>query len=510
MEKLPQELVNQIASNLLEYATGPGVLVYETHSNLARYATISRSWKEAIEQKTFHKLILESTDLEHFEAIATGNRRLWVGHLELQVVLDDYPDEVCGLVEDEHDRRLNNETFTRAIQRLFSVLSSWDSGARQRMIVLRIRAPFSPKDRNHRSLERQKNDNDNYEAVKQRDIFERRYEDSFIELLRADELPVLNNISVLRIVGERERNMHPHVAGDLGSKVRKIQEIQVGFNDADKNSHGIRRANRYACAQAFERCHLPSLKIANVNFQHFCKSDQNHPVEDLLPENFTHDPLSASLRILSYNLTSLDIHGVFDSSLFWPYDAVPTSLAPTWPHLKMLKVDFDMQTPSGGWYFTGTAPRNEDEEGGDTREAPPSGDYYWKIFRTKPDQDTLEPFLLSFAKAAVHMPVLETADLTCELQHSGFQFEIKYAASGQHLIGDIDSSDEDLEKPSYEDFNEQQNLRQLWFAIGSWRLSKITMQVFKNIGKAQHGSELMERYGNKQIEEYDEEDWLAM
>lgn len=116
MDQLPQEIINLIASSI-EFSSD--VSDDPIWSSLPQYASISPSWKLAIERINPHEIYLKSTVLDAFAAICRGDRRWSMRRLTLDVVLPTYDDISCGRLERMAEMNANDEAFTQAMQKLF-------------------------------------------------------------------------------------------------------------------------------------------------------------------------------------------------------------------------------------------------------------------------------------------------------------------------------------------------------------------------------------------------------
>lgn len=189
---------------------------------------------------------------------------------------------------------------------------------------------------------------------------------------------------------------------------------------------GPRRDSRHDFGKAYEAVVLPSLRHVQLDFLYPLQAVENFDQQKALP-NLTkpaiYDPLSSSLRLLSYQLRTMSLHVVADESLFWP----PDGSIPSWPNLESINVMFHISTPLGSWYFCGL-PGVGSTEGFDVTDDayPPLAtidrdsnddsevadlnwdyEYYHSQFRVEPNEETLVPFLTAFAKAATLMPSLK-------------------------------------------------------------------------------------------------------
>ncbi|KAK1250548.1 hypothetical protein MKX08_010551 [Trichoderma sp. CBMAI-0020] len=130
----PLEIKHQILQELIEDG-----------SKLADFATVSREWQEKIEQNTFARIRLTPSRLAKFDSMTSRNRSL-VRCLWLCLELDKYccidcaqPTWVFNTNEDE------NEVIMTALQRLFSVLSTWGSDSNLSLDI----SVYSPSDSGH-------------------------------------------------------------------------------------------------------------------------------------------------------------------------------------------------------------------------------------------------------------------------------------------------------------------------------------------------------------------------
>jgi hypothetical protein len=232
-----------------------------------------------------------------------------------------------------------------------------------------------------------------------------------------------------------------------------------------------------------------------------------------------YDPFSSSLRILSYQLRTMNLHVVADESLFWPVDGS----IPSWPNLESINVMFHMSTPSGSWYFSGL-PGVGATEGFDVTDEsyPPLAtidrdfhddskvadlnwdyEYYRSQFWVEPNEETLVPFLTAFAKAAALMPSLKEFALWSPLQFNPPDLDA-YEDFDPKQVSNY--PDVDLAwgiaytKPSEKAFmtfpgKDFSNNRQIWWKVAKWRPHPELHSLFQRIGLGKHGKNLIEYWG---------------
>ena len=433
MDNLPQELINRIVYHLERYEGQSQLPVFEQQSGRSSkfppYSTLSRPWKEAIELVTFNNLRLKSNELGLFRAIMTGNRRRFLSNLSYEILLPEYSEEACGRVESDDEKRVNDESFTQGIRNLFSILKVWESEGVQTALRLELpfMAAFSPTD-----LRLDNKSQLRLEITmrkRKKDIFERRFEQSFLRLLEPGQLPNLANLQRLSIRGNSPRKLAPSIGPDLAGLLFNLRDISWEFGDCIDQPASVRGDNRVAFVEALKLTLLRPRSTAEIIFYHELPFDQRTTGQSIIPPGFDYDPFSAGLRTFSQNLTSLTLSAHLDSTFFWPSANDTKAVTPIWPFLQTLDVTFNMVTPSGQWYFTGQRPAYHDRDDpvrgniGDS-----SGDSNYTNYREHGDPATISQLLAALAKAVQMMPVLEHFMLTSELGNHKGRFHILLCA----------------------------------------------------------------------------------
>ena len=116
-------------------------------------------------------------------SIMTKQRQNLLKDMRFKVILPAYSDEVCGRYEMQSEKRSNNETFTRSIQRLFIMLSSWHDEAAsvssddaKRPLSLSLADCYSPMDGSRRVDGKIKKDRRDWCLGLRHDLWHHRYE----------------------------------------------------------------------------------------------------------------------------------------------------------------------------------------------------------------------------------------------------------------------------------------------------------------------------------------------
>lgn len=96
----------------------------------ARYATIDRTWQEAVEHETFAELRLDIWRLAEAEAVLNGvpRRQKYVRVIRLDVVLPPRPATAPLRIETADERKQNNRALQHAFEAFLSLLSRWTPG----------------------------------------------------------------------------------------------------------------------------------------------------------------------------------------------------------------------------------------------------------------------------------------------------------------------------------------------------------------------------------------------
>ncbi|KAL8872950.1 MAG: hypothetical protein Q9174_001512 [Haloplaca sp. 1 TL-2023] len=502
MDRIPQELTTLIAS-FLERDDDPPQDGFPSPkppaSRLPPYGTISRKWQLAIESRTFDSVHIKSTELSLRAQTLIGHRRRFISTLYYHVVLPSYEDHRCAKFEIEEEMQANNKTFTDAIQALFDLLKTWepeDTIDQPRTFALVISSIHSPMDKRYRPTEKRKQDEWNRSIGKRDDLWEHRYEHSLVRLLEHTDLPQLSIISRLEIVTQ-ERHLEPRSAALLAVQLPQANVVKFNLFDNQSKFPNNNPSARYDFATTISKLPRPSLHEFELSY---CLEDPlNHyfaPPSILLSTEPSVDHLSVALHTmsLSQNLTSLRLDPVSIS----PSVYGPSGLAdpPSWPNLRHHFIEFQMVAPDGQWYFVRdpSAPVDDEEQehtpdpdeptssdsDSDTssydslvpdayrerREAVANGNYPIREFRTLPDGPLINPLLEAMARAASHMPRLETMMLSSTMRaHGGQIFAVFYIANGVKGVSDSDPTDT--------------NLSRMHWCVGSWRPEEVILDIWR-------------------------------
>lgn len=273
--------------------------------------TVSKSWRYAVERWTFRIIHLKSTDLDVFKDIFVGHRRAALKDLSYDVILPMYSDHRCARFETEEDKRYNNEALTEAIHGLFSILRSWNqeiahdtrTSKQSQSISFKLNA-YSPMDVDHReNVDVEDQRFQTQLAGGRKDLFEHRYEHSFLRVLRLAELPEL--LQVTSFYAEElcyNRRIEGSSLAGIAEKFPNLQTIVWAVNDDEKKYPDIRRQHRYGNSNIANAAFLsradPFLK---QTLRYHCQPYHSNSSENSICTSSTlHQPITTTDKAFSY------------------------------------------------------------------------------------------------------------------------------------------------------------------------------------------------------------------
>ncbi|KAB2570695.1 hypothetical protein DBV05_g10661, partial [Lasiodiplodia theobromae] len=385
MNSLPHELLEIIVSHLWS-------------DELAPFATISATFQELIERRTFRELEIRSTDIDQFDAIVTGSRRRILRLL-------DY----CIALPAVAERQRNSLGFTKAIHDLFFALSRWDTGSSANPIKLSI-------------------------SVVEDNIYPRiDYRRSILELTALNSLQIVPQIHTL--CPDSDVCISDSSWINIASRLPNLQRLDVHLNhqrpglDLDQ-----RRRNRHSLAAALNNLHNTSHLVHLTLFSPaigWSRSSFRHTPNLLLPDDPVNtDHLSLALNRLlrrSPHLRTFNLCGAIPLSPALFDISSDDNNTTTFPsRLERLSICFSACAPDGTPYFHGditSSPADiaayADDGFGDPNNSRP-------LYRWTGAAESLRPLVLAAARAAEHMPLLHAFSLQTQFHHC----KIVYVAPG--------------------------------------------------------------------------------
>lgn len=469
MDKLPLEIIIIIASFIQD-------------SNLARLSTLSRKWQAAIECRTFARLRISShgNDINDFALIVTPFRLssyLRVLKFEVDVLFDESTIEPRSMSQARF-----SEAFTEALRSLFEVLTEGenaDGGV----------AGNGDGTSGSSGLTLKLGQIDSLRYVRTGRMPYLRERIGVIDGGRP--LPMVKCISGFVFeVRAIPRKLALRASIDIASRLPNMKRFELRANyGALIQNPLLHKEDRQALAVAladmqFFKDHQGGEVVFAVDDMHLLKRE-SYP--DCTNES-SYDPLGAAFRKWSHNLSSLEIYGVFDESLFGPTEAerraapIPIPMPSVlWTRLTKFVATLKPCMPSGGWYFT---------YGNQT-------DDTYRGKRNVPCEMTLQPLFASWANAIVGMPTLQQATLRFLIEDPYMEYErrpgtrtdwlVEYQAPSMTLRPTWQKLGESLT-------SEEHNSCRLVFAgVSGWRPWISTMKKLHEVAKDKYlGREMVE------------------
>ncbi|KAI2637263.1 hypothetical protein GGS26DRAFT_548013 [Hypomontagnella submonticulosa] len=373
MDRLPQEIIDIIASFLPK-------------KDFAPLVAISPAWRKAIEQRTFSRLWIGSPDLTTF-ATLIATRRALLRDLFFTVLL---PSSVSQ--EKWRNKKLTKfeVALAASIRELFVALAENNgdgdgedgdgSGGNVKLELGAISNVLNSKWDQRRRIRLFGNGG-------------------------GETLPMVRCVTRLVLCVDIDRRRIPlRAAVDLARRMPRLRQLDILATERHPNNlsgraGALHREDRSELAAALLEVDYSSLRNCTEvclwleeQDPYFLRVEPGIFKFPNLRKSLSYDPLSAALRMWSHNLVSFILCGVFDNSLFWPGPGELSATMPEspWPRLKISHIRLGLSTPAGGWYFN-VKPETE--------------------YRNVPNEDTLQPLFESWAAAIGSMRVLEQATI---------------------------------------------------------------------------------------------------
>jgi len=497
MDKLPQEILNHIASYIPANDVGSSVV-------RPSIACVSRRWQQAVEHFSFRFIRLLPSDIDKFATVFSTSqyhRRRMLRVLRLSIELPPMPSNRPG---DANLRRLEHNAFaSKALTALFNVLAGWEADSK---IAIDFGYDIFATD-DHLRFGPESNGPDIYD----KDL-------SYIEFSTVCQLPKLPFIkSIFTAHIHAGGRVHPASLVAITTRVGHLERIDWDYDEPGVYL-GLAKEMRREFTRALETHRLPSetgsfgLFMLSRDFEH------SERLPDFASPN-SHDPFCSALHhfINNSNLEDFEYEGQVDESLFWSYDlsydATETDDV-LWPAMQRLWVRFKLNSPGGKWYFEAEHPDDRTLSG--SNESPLSPDdpswahkppsyyggseeeraarhaameYYASAlqargtsrFRSVPKNEHILPLLSAFARALARMPALKSAHLTTSPCYPGYEDEdcdwtVDYVAPWE-TVQQNDAANQQSPHVS---------APRVFFDTGGWRPSKEVLKLFAEIGRKAH------------------------
>ena len=456
MGRLPNEIMANIISCLAAEGSSDDYGEYIGDDNarvaLAPYATVSRGWQQRVEATTFAHITLTPVRLASplaAQALTPDRVRRFVRTILVDVLLPPYDVQARAQCEDEADRAINDGIFTDVVRRLFALLAGGQAGQQHRAGVaagyrskirrsLRARCVSDKEDLDKRLL-----------RWPPADIFERRYDSSYLDLRPAagksvqDEVEALPELHCIQDFNTRapshyghlyfaSRHFAPRILCLMASRMPRLVSIDWGLYDNEKRDAALRKGLRTDFAEALRA--LPSsLQRFGLVYHRCAPLDHSFQPPSILDGDHS-DKLSLALHKLSQRLVTFNLIADVGPEVFWPLERTQDD-DPFWPRMRRYHVNTGPIAPSGQWLFHRSDSDSDSDDASNVdsfgpEESVAPGDEKEDPFRSKLDRDAANALLLAAARAVRRMPALLDMSFYLDPPVSSERLEVEYMVEG--------------------------------------------------------------------------------
>ncbi|KAI9642413.1 hypothetical protein NHQ30_009218 [Ciborinia camelliae] len=501
MERIPQEVLNRIVELLPDR--------HEHKLALPALATVSRAWQQAAERLTFRSLHINSKELDIFTSVFSSTsmiRRRFLRNLKFDILLPSYSDAACANYETEHNRTANSDVASLHISSAIQQLSQWPTDGNLSFII----NIYSPMDSSHRGQEKLIGDMNAAEMGSRQDIFGERYRYSYIRLSNTDYPSVPCVTSFMPPQGTT-RFLDPSSLVKLTATFPNLQRINWPHQDPGFflplcRQHIKEFAESISTYQVPATSKILDIKIETAEYPH------NQRIPNLAGTT-GETSLCDALRTMigKSKLEKIYYEGPIDPSLFWPDDGSEIADFLDWRSVVELRIQFNMASLSGQWFFKGTPNDQFYEERSDVplpqdtagifppgygseentvaakalvdSMKPPTDEDGFLIdsyeFRRIPRDEAMIPMLEALARRLSHMSSLRSAYLETRLPQDRGEWFFSYGAPGESC-----GFEEYMEEPDTDLLRAR-----VFFHTEDWRPGDEIVRMFRGVGKACHGED---------------------
>ncbi|KAJ9134303.1 hypothetical protein NKR23_g10237 [Pleurostoma richardsiae] len=474
MDRLPEEII----ANIISHVAGDGGTT--PPRVLAPYAAMSRRWQRCVEAMTFAHVTLTPARMASplaAQALTPDRVCRFVRSVRVDILLPPYDEGARARREVDAEKTEADAVFTGLVRRVFALLSPSRGtdhcggdgrvGQKQReqrpgiddttghrpqiRLSMTARCVSDTEDMEARRYRR------NVGATSTEDIFEARYEGSYLDLRpraeksvqdEAEALPELHCVSQFHVEatpGSGCRYFAPRALCLMASRMSGLETVHWELCDNEKRDVALRRKLRADFANSLPTL-PPTLQHFNLLYDRRLPNDHSFQTRSILDEtDQDNDKLSLALHMLSQRLTTFDLIAVVGPEILWPSEPelVPHQQQgddlPLWSRMRRYTIDPGAIAPSGKWRFR----RRLDDYASDSDGGADSyfsahraavtapGDEKEDPFREELDPDAVGHLLLAAARAAGRMPALRSMffALDSALGNGSGRLEVSYTAN---------------------------------------------------------------------------------
>ncbi|KAH7075651.1 hypothetical protein BKA63DRAFT_511983 [Paraphoma chrysanthemicola] len=447
MNKIPPEILahilDQIPKELSEGVSSRGM---RYHAKLARYPTVSRTWRSCIERLVFKELTVTTEELSIFVALFRGEniaRRAYLSMVTIVFILPPTLNPLgCCPVTRIPDRLADSKVFSASVAEIFAILADLEARAITKSLITLY---FLRADRNPEPGMIGREDNQcSASSLRvnhtRRDIREAQAVSGQYELVREEVLPTLYGIEAFKLTGMSElRELKHSCISKIVGRLPNVQRLSLATEDLYNCGRRQRQQRRESLAKSICSLTGDQLREIRINCWHSNMGNESLPVHRLFEDN-TWDQ-DSWFRIFNHfatfpNLAILELTGGLVVCLEF-FRGIVLQAGTPFPALVQLELHFAPETADGRWYHvldedTIQQSRNdpkwedwweeEDEEYDEEDDGRSlSSQQHVQVyedepfrtevvrrdqFRSLPDPSTLLPFLLDASKAISRITTL--------------------------------------------------------------------------------------------------------
>ncbi|ETS79362.1 hypothetical protein PFICI_09215 [Pestalotiopsis fici W106-1] len=440
------------------------------------YASVCKFWQDIIERESFAILFLSLERLSDANTIMSPRRRGYVQSIHLQVILPHYFDAAWGQVETPEEQLDNSVITTATIKAFIEHMAKWkmEDLPKDRRLTVRLVA-MSPSDEHYAPPEEMRQ-RQLWPRPKWKQIYEKRYENSVLELKDIHTFASLPEVSVIDVIDKPHtsgaRHFAPAVVCALFGRLRNVRaatgHVWDDPRDYSDRRHRI-RADLAQVVQDFEV--VPDMLILHQETDN--KLHENHSAEPVIftPQG-TDDPLTVSLRGLSQRSKNLTLSMFIIGDEFWSTQSTDADNRPAWPFLTHLHMRLRLSTPDGRWRFDYAEPESQSESEGDSESEDSEDSDYEAVnsLRRRAMPDMMNNFYRSVARAALQMPQLKFMELdfrgwdSKDVTFHTFRYQVKDSGPLATWY-------------SYPSFGPEADIMELWKQVGV-KYHNVTTGIF--------------------------------
>ncbi|KAI0885858.1 uncharacterized protein GGS22DRAFT_188146 [Annulohypoxylon maeteangense] len=475
MDKLPLNLLGRIIKDAaIDRLTTRG----EIKKCIAPYASVSNRFRQVVERTTFREIAFVREDIAAISFILNRYERwLCVRTVKFVVLLPQYEDRLDQL-ETPQETAKNSQIYALHIALLVDLLSQYPACnalaySRAASIKLNIHV-YSPTDWYVREYSDDIYDR-GFEAMNDHRFTQVwRHHRSVMRHVGYLPLQSLQHVPIEKIgfpghpvIRHKDANFLTEMISVMN--LGRLNSIQWGFGDVDKNDVPRRCARRRDLADAIDS--LPELSEFNLTYSYVAPYNHDYQPPILCHPNES-DAVSCSIRRLSQRTKNVTITGILASTeIFWPKAGLRDGLEPkpSWESLERLNILFHPITPEGNWLFE----RDYDIPifdipYVDLRPLPveirAEEDAEWNQWRYAPIQRRMDDLYQAVGRAVANMPKLRCMHL--EFIHHLEPLTTRAAEPVEHLF-------------TFEVF-EDRKAKALWYSKPQYEPSDIVKKVWMN------------------------------